>query len=519
MAATQTVPQLSSPSNSNGSISLAPRHGVITVFGFGVAVYVDRGHLIIRDGIGVSRSEVRLPRVGHRLRRLVVVSSDGMISLAAIRWLSAQDIGFLMLNRDGTVLAVTGPVRPSDARLRRAQALAHQTGIAMQIARELIARKLAGQEQLVREKLRDSSTADVIAQARAALKLAGSIVAIRQLEAHAAHAYWSAWRTLPINFPQRDLDRVPDHWRTFGTRKSPLTGSPRLAVNPPNAMLNYLYALLESESRLALAALGLDPGIGVLHVDTPVRDSLACDLMEAVRPHVDAYVFDWISLEPLRREWFFEQRDGSCRLMGGFAVRLSETASTWGHAVAPAAEWVSRALWSTLRKPARQVYPATRLTQSRRRQAKGGPPVVPDNPAPKVPRVCRTCGELLKHGKTYCVSCSVSVSRANLIEAAKLGRIETHRPKAEALRAATQRRHVAERKAWQPAENPHWLTKEAYRERIQPRLAGITVPTISAALGISEPYATDIRAGRRVPHPRHWLMLAKLAGVKEAAGN
>jgi CRISPR/Cas system-associated endonuclease Cas1 len=71
---------------------------------------------------------------------------------------------------------------------------------------------------------------------------------------------------------------VPNHWRCFGTRKSPLTGSPRLAVNPPNAILNYLYAVLESEARLAASALGLDPGIGVLHVDTDARDSLACDL-------------------------------------------------------------------------------------------------------------------------------------------------------------------------------------------------------------------------------------------------
>jgi hypothetical protein len=27
------------------------------------------------------------------------------------------------------------------------------------------------------------------------------------------------------------------------------------------------------------------------------------------------------------------------------------------------------------------------------------------------------------------------------------------------------------------------------------------------------PYASDIRAGRRRPHPRHWLSLARLAGV------
>jgi hypothetical protein len=36
--------------------------------------------------------------------------------------------------------------------------------------------------------------------------------------------------------------------------------------------------------------------------------------------------------------------------MGSFAVRLSETAPTWGRAVAPVAEWVARTLWSTNRK-------------------------------------------------------------------------------------------------------------------------------------------------------------------------
>jgi CRISPR/Cas system-associated endonuclease Cas1 len=43
-------------------------------------------------------------------------------------------------------------------------------------------------------------------------------------------------------------------------------------------MLNYLYAIVEFEARLAAAELGLDPGLGVLHKDTPNRDSLACDL-------------------------------------------------------------------------------------------------------------------------------------------------------------------------------------------------------------------------------------------------
>lgn len=72
---------------------------------------VDRGHLILEDGIGADRRQARLPRVGHGLRRLVVIGSDGMVSLGALGWMADQDAAFVMLERDGSVLATTGPVR------------------------------------------------------------------------------------------------------------------------------------------------------------------------------------------------------------------------------------------------------------------------------------------------------------------------------------------------------------------------------------------------------------------------
>jgi CRISPR-associated endonuclease Cas1 len=194
----------------------------------------------------------------------------------------------------------------------------------------------------------------MLGYARTAITTAPTIDAIRFFESQAALAYWNAWRFLPINFPKQDLHRVPNHWRVFDARISPLTSSPRLATNPANAMLNYLYAVLESETRLAVAALGLDPGLGVLHADTQFRDSLAFDVMEPIRPRIDAYLLAWIGRETLKREWFFEQRDGNCRLMGSFAVRLSETAIAWAQAVAPVAERVARMLSSTIQKPRRQ---------------------------------------------------------------------------------------------------------------------------------------------------------------------
>src|SRR5579864_3779568 len=101
---------------------IQPRHGVVTLFGYGTSVRVDRGHLILEDGIAADRRQARFPRVGHGLRRLVVIGADGFVSLAALRWLSDQNAAFLMLERNGTVLVVTGPVAASDARLRRAQA-------------------------------------------------------------------------------------------------------------------------------------------------------------------------------------------------------------------------------------------------------------------------------------------------------------------------------------------------------------------------------------------------------------
>jgi CRISPR/Cas system-associated endonuclease Cas1 len=68
-------------------------------------------------------------------------------------------------------------------------------------------------------------------------------------------------------------------------------------------------------ARIAVAALGLDPGLGFIHMDTPARDSLGCDVLEAVRPNVDSYVLNWVLSQPLRREWFFEQRNGNCRVV------------------------------------------------------------------------------------------------------------------------------------------------------------------------------------------------------------
>jgi CRISPR-associated endonuclease Cas1 len=405
---------------------------------------------------------------------------------------------------------VTGPVASSDVRLRRAQALSHSSGAALKIARELIDKKLAGQERVARYKLLAVTCADTIHRYRSELAESETLDRIRLVESRAAATYWSAWRALPINFPRKDQSRIPAHWTAFGTRVSPLTGSPRLAVNPPNAILNYLYSLLESESRLAAACLGLDPGLGVLHVDTKARDSLACDLMEPVRPDVDAFLLDWIMKEPLKREWLFEQFDGNCRLMAAFTARLSETAPMWGRAVAPYAEWVARAFWSTIRRPDAPI--ATRLTQNNKREAKGALPLPSLISPPQRDNLCRGCGKTIQDGRTNCVSCAVDDATKNMLDAARIGRQKANAPEAQVKRANTQRKNALAQHAWKSSDQLAWLTDTFYSEKVQPVIAAMSASAIARQISVSRWYAGRIREGYR-PHKRHWEALAKLAGV------
>src|SRR5688500_13616285 len=170
MAAAVTVsqdpPALNSPDHSR---PLIPSRGVVTLSGYGISVRVNRGHLIVEDGIGSVRRRARFARVGHKLQRVIVVGSDGAVSLAALRWLADQDASLVMLNRDGSVLFTTGPVGPRDARLRRAQAAAQHTDLAVDISRELIDKKLLEQARTA-EVFRDSDVAATITAARSALK-------------------------------------------------------------------------------------------------------------------------------------------------------------------------------------------------------------------------------------------------------------------------------------------------------------------------------------------------------------
>jgi hypothetical protein len=299
--------------------------------------------------------------------------------------------------------------------------------------------------------------------------------------------------------------------RAAGSRHSPLSGGPRLAITPVHAILNYCFALLESETRLALAAVGLDPILGLgLHTDTPNRDSLALDVLEPVRVEIERWLLNWITRESLRRADFFETATGNCRLMSHLCAKLSETAPMWGKLVAPSAEYVARTLWASTFPAKSERRLSTPLTQQHRRVAKGRPSF-PEVTVPKPERRCRGCGKPIPRNGSHahCTKCWEEVTADNF----RTGRNLAHTPEARARRAETQRKQQAANRSFDPSSLPAWLTRDFYRERISPLIANISKPRIREAIGVSEPHAVRIAKGL-VPAPRHWLTLARLAGIQ-----
>jgi hypothetical protein len=180
--------------------------------------------------------------------------------------------------------------------------------------------------------------------------------------------------------------------------------------------------------------------------------------------------------------------------------------------VAPFAEGIARALWSSTPKRRRLETLSTPLTQTRKREAKNISATVKPELVLNVPNVCGICGMSIATACKYCRTCATTVRRENVIKASRLGRLQTHKPQAQARRSATQRRQQAARKSWKSESMPDWLNKKSYLDKVQPKLLKIQIRVIQRALDVSGPYALRIRGGVCIPHPRHWVVLARLTG-------
>ncbi len=511
------------------SSSPAIKNGVFVLSGYGLRITVERGHLCLSDGICDERRQVRLARATCGLKRLVVLGHTGFITLEALRWL--QDIGAALsvIDNNGQVILTSGSAGHPGAHLLRAQALAASNGTGLEIVRDLLRDKLRGQATVLHRMGRADWAVQRITHGLEILQSAKTLDRLRTIEAEAGAAYWKTWESLPIHFGRRDRERVPEHWRTFGVRHSPLTASPRSAINPANALLNYLYAMLESEARIAARAIGVDPSLGLLHADSQYRDSLACDLMEPVRPRVDAFVLEMLQTRIFRADDFTESRQGVCRVSPAFTRFLAETALTWAQTVAPIAERVSQALLPSKmkRQPRRLPTPLTQFNRRegrdrfRRRSRRLSSP-----DTSKMPPACRSCGVILENRRRkYCGECfpehrkeMVGAWAQSGIKALArrraAGSDPAHGGYAGYKRGRKNTEHSRAAVEWERKREGR-LDEREFRRDIFPRLQGVPLQEIARITGFSVAYASFVRRGLRVPHPRFWDALRQVLVSKQ----
>jgi CRISPR-associated endonuclease Cas1 len=499
------------------------RGKIIVVGGYGVSVRVERSQLQVVDGAGRSRRERRYGRATSNIARLVVLGGSGSLSLDAVRWLDDMGAALVCIDRDGKVLLTSGPTKP-EATLRRAQALAPFSDTGLTVARELLRAKLEGQRHLLDRLDVYPYPLRVLERSFAAMEIAESIEDAVAVEAEAASAYWSGWADVEVRFAPADQRRIPDHWRAFGQRHSPLGSGPRLAVNPAGAILNYLYALLEAEARLACQIVGLDPALAIVHADSRVRDSLPLDLMEAVRPSVDRYLLALLRDRVFRMSDFYETQRGSCRLLAPLTHELAETLPAWRKLIAPVAERVTALLLE--REPTGVNLP-TPLTQANRRADRArrhNHAKTPVRLAPPRPeRRCKRCGgELPNRTRVYCDDCLPHYQRDLYQALAEAGRAAVTKQRAEGIdpshggaagekRGATMSRRKRELQEWKVAHPGTIVDPEVFAREILPAIQGVPVSELVRATGLTVGYLSLIRRGAKVPHPRHWNAL-RIAG-------
>lgn len=307
--------------------------------GHGVSLRVDRGTLLIRDGLTHYPQERRIYRFhcGDPALppRIIMLDGSGSLSFDVMAWLSQQSIPLFRIDWRGEVVSMIGGASFRQIPERVAWQLETRSDPDRRLvfAQDLISAKVSASLKTLTEVIPHSRTrALAVARAESVLhqlKLGHSrtIEDVRGLEANAAAAYFNAWKELPIVWRSRWKHPVPDAWLTVGSRRSSGQGrfaTNRKATHPLNAMLNYAYAALRSQIHIEAAAEGYDPCRGIMHHDRDDTQAFVYDLIEPRRPAVDAAVLKFALTTPFTGNDFVLREDGVCRLTPQLARHVAK---------------------------------------------------------------------------------------------------------------------------------------------------------------------------------------------------
>jgi CRISPR-associated protein Cas1 len=229
---------------------------------------------------------------------------------ALMAFCAENNVGVSFLAENGRFLArVYGP-QQGNVLLRKAQyAIADNELRSLTIARPIVAAKVSNYRSLLLRHLRNHPDGATDSISVAAAKLGGclgeiqraeSLDSLRGYEGECASLYFSVLSSL-MTAQGSDF--------AFSTRTK------RPPLDPANALLSFLYAILANDVRSALETTGLDPQVGFLHQVRSGRPSLALDLMEEFRAYLgDRIMLNLINLKQVNAKDFEIRESGEVRM-------------------------------------------------------------------------------------------------------------------------------------------------------------------------------------------------------------
>lgn len=256
------------------------------------------GAYLRKDGAAVEirhegESKLRVPL--HNLDGIACFGWDTSASASLMAACAEAKVSLSFHNPYGKFLASANGFTSGNILLRREQyRRADHEPAALAIAINMVAAKIANSRNVLMRAARDHGdknpeAATRLHQAADFLKLriqlatlATSLDSLRGVEGDAAAAYFAAFPCL--------ITRSDNDFALNGRSRRP-------PLDPPNALLSFLYSLLMHDCRSALESCGLDSQCGFLHRDRPGRPSLALDLMEEFR----AFLADRTALSLINR--------------------------------------------------------------------------------------------------------------------------------------------------------------------------------------------------------------------------
>ena len=243
----------------------------------------------------------------HSIENIVCFGFKAL-SPAIMSFCAENNVGISYLSANGRFLARVSGAQKGNVLLRKAQyVMSDSEPQSLAIARPIIAAKVANYRNLLLRHQRNhpeeySDSIDGVAAAMGErlpdIQKAETLDGLRGIEGECAAMYFGVLSSLIGN---KDFE--------FTAR------SKRPPLDPANAILSFLYAILANDVRSALETTGLDPQVGFLHGLRSGRPSLALDIMEEFRAYLgDRVMLNLINLKQVTKKDFDIRESGEVRM-------------------------------------------------------------------------------------------------------------------------------------------------------------------------------------------------------------